>query len=69
MQIQVTVDDELVAETMAAAGLPSQEATIETALRNLLRHSKLRQAVEDLRGTGWDGDLDAMREGWSGPHR
>ena len=69
MQVQITVDDELVAQTMKAAGLPSQEATVEAALRRLLRQSQQRQAVEELRGLGWEGDLDAMREGRSGSNR
>lgn len=69
MQIQIAVDDELIAQTMEAAGLPSQEATVEAALRRLLRQSRQRQAVEELRGMGWEGDLDAMREGRSGSDR
>jgi len=32
-------------------------------LRLIIRLHDQRQAFEDLRGIGWDGDLDAMREG------
>ena len=63
MRSQIAVDDGLMAEAMSAAGLPSKEDVIEEALRLLVqRHQRLR-ALANMEGQGWDGDLDAMREG------
>ena len=33
----------------------------EEALRRLVRRQQQKQAVADMAGLGWDGDLDAMR--------
>jgi hypothetical protein len=38
------------------------ELSLEDALRTVLRIKKQREAFESLRGIGWHGDLDAMRE-------
>jgi Arc/MetJ family transcription regulator len=48
---------------MKAPGLSTKKATVEEALRLLVRQSRQRKALEDLAGLGWDGDLDATREG------
>jgi hypothetical protein len=31
----------------------------------VIKLARQKQAIENLRGIGWEGDLDAMREGWS----
>ncbi len=59
----VDVDDALLTEAMRAAGNQSRDATVEEALRLLIRIGRQREALERLRGIGWEGDLDAMREG------
>ena len=48
---------------MAATGLSTKKATVEEALRRLVRRHRRRVALEELAGSGWDGNLDAMREG------
>ena len=63
MGTHVEVDKALLDETMAAAGLGTPTATVEEALRRLLKDYELGKAIEDLAGIGWEGDLDAMREG------
>ena len=69
MRTQIAVDDDLIAEAMSATGLPSKEAIVDEALRLLVqRHHRLR-ALADMEGQGWDGDLDAMREGRTDPSR
>ncbi|HEY1299726.1 MAG TPA: hypothetical protein VGF07_04470 [Stellaceae bacterium] len=47
---------------MAAAGLPTKRATIEEGLRLLVRVRRQAEAIADLRGLGWEGDLEEMRE-------
>jgi Arc/MetJ family transcription regulator len=55
--------DELVAEAMAATGLPTKKATVEEALRRLVQRHRQKTALDNLSGLGWEGDLDAMRQG------
>ena len=48
---------------MDAAGLPTKKATVEEALRLLVQRKRQQAAIVNLAGLGWEGDLDAMREG------
>jgi len=63
MRTNIDIDDELMAEAMAATGLTTKKAAVEEALRRLVRHHHRQDAVTDMAGLGWDGDLAAMREG------
>lgn len=65
MRTNIEIDDELLAEAMKATGLPTKKATIEEALKAVVRAHRRRQAVDNLWNMGWSGDLDEMREGWS----
>lgn len=65
MRTNIEVDDQLLAEAEAVTGEASMRATIEEALRLVIRFARQKQAIEDLHGIGWEGDLDAMREGWA----
>ena len=62
VRTNIELDDELVAEAMAATGLPTKRATIEEALRVLLQHRR-KTALANLAGLGWEGDVEAMGEG------
>ena len=61
VRTNIELDDELVAEAMAATGLPTKRATVEEALRVLLQHRR-KTALANLACLGWEGDLDAMWE-------
>jgi Arc/MetJ family transcription regulator len=63
MRTNIDIDDALLAEAMAATGLATKKATVEEALRRLVLTKSRRDALESIRGIGWPGDLDAMREG------
>ena len=63
MRTNIELDDDLIAEAMAATGLSTKKATVEEALRVLVRRYRQKKAIEDLAGIGWEGDLDTMREG------
>ena len=63
MRTNIEIDDQLLAEAMAATGETTKRATVEAALRTVIRMHKQVAALERLKGIGWAGDLDAMREG------
>ena len=65
MRTNVDIDERLLAEAMMLAGTPTKKATVEEALRQLVRQHRQRGAVMEMKGLGWDGDLDAMRQGRS----
>jgi Arc/MetJ family transcription regulator len=67
VRTNIDIDDELLREAMSATGQTTKRATVEEALRTVVRLRAQRQALEELRGIGWEGDLDAIREGrdWS----
>jgi Arc/MetJ family transcription regulator len=62
MRTNIDIDDYLIAEAMAVTGLSTKKATVEEALRRLVQHHHRQNAVADMAGLGWEGDLDAMRE-------
>ena len=61
MRTNIEMDDDLLEEVMALTGHATQKATVDTALRQLRDKLLARQALLDLGGAGWDGDLDEMR--------
>ena len=63
MRTNIDIDDDLLAKAMAATGLSTKKATVEEALRRLVRRRERLDALADLAGLGWEGDLSAMREG------
>lgn len=63
MRTNIDIDDQLLAEAQAVAGMSTKKATVEHALRELVRR-KDRQRVRELLGTvEWTGDLDESRSG------
>ncbi len=62
MRTNIDIDDKLLAEAMKIGGFATKKATVEDALRQYVQIAGQRQALEELRGLGWEGDLDAMRE-------
>ena len=62
MRTNIEIDDHLIAEAMAATGLQTKKATVEEALRRLVERYRREQAIAEMAGLGWDGDLNAMRE-------
>jgi len=63
MRTNIDIDDDLLTEAMAATGLPTKKATVEAALRRVVLRHRRQAALADMAGLGWEGDLDAMREG------
>jgi Arc/MetJ family transcription regulator len=63
MRTNIEIDDELLSQAMTAAGLSTKRATVEKGLRLLVRVRKQAKALAELKGLGWEGDLDKMRQG------
>lgn len=64
MRTNIDIDDELMAQAMVATGQTTKKATVEAALTQLVTLDRQRKALDALRGIGWGGDLDEMRDGW-----
>jgi len=62
MRTNIEIDDELLSRAMTESGLSTKRATVEEGLRLLLRVRMKAKALEELKGLGWEGDLDEMRE-------
>jgi Arc/MetJ family transcription regulator len=58
----IDIDDELIERVMRRYRLPSKRAAVELALRRLAGEPMSRDEALSMEGTGWSGDLDAMRE-------
>ncbi|MGH2811810.1 MAG: type II toxin-antitoxin system VapB family antitoxin [Actinomycetota bacterium] len=56
----VVVDDRLIERVMKLYNLPTRRAAIDFALR-AVAGDKSRRDMLELRGSGWEGDLDEMR--------
>ena len=63
VRTNIEIDDELLARAMAATALPTKKATVEEGLRLLVRVKEQVDALDELKGLGWTGDLDGMRQG------
>ena len=61
MRTNVVIDDELMAETMNRSGRTTKRAAIDFVMRRYCQIERQKEAIEALRGSGWEGDLDAMR--------
>jgi len=63
MRTNIEIDDKLMTEAQKASGQPTKKATVEEALRLLV---KLRQQQAVAKAFGkypWRGDLDRSRKG------
>ena len=65
MRTNIEIDDRLIAEAMKIGKIPTKKAMVEEALRQYVQIAGQRQALEELRGMGWEGDLDEMRDDWT----
>ena len=63
MRTNIDIDDDLMAQAMKATGQRTKKGAVEEALRQAIQAARRRKALEELDGIGWEGDLDAMREG------
>ncbi len=62
MRTNIEIDDELSSDAMSATGLSTKRATADAGLRTLVRLRGQVEALENLAGLAWEGDLSEMRE-------
>lgn len=61
VRTNIEIDDDLLAEAQRYAGTPTKRATVDLALRELVRRRE-RQRVLELHGAvRWHGDLERTR--------
>jgi Arc/MetJ family transcription regulator len=60
MRTNIEIDDGLMRDALAATGARTKREVVEEGLRALIRIRSQRKILE-LRGIGWEGDLDVMR--------
>jgi Arc/MetJ family transcription regulator len=62
MRTNIEIDDTLLSKAMVATGQTTKRATVGEALRTVVRIRNQQEALRELAGIGWEGDLDAMRQ-------
>lgn len=62
MRTNIEIDDRLMRRAMALSGKTTKKNVVEDALR-LVVQLKAQEGIRELWGIGWEGDLEAMREG------
>lgn len=63
MRTNIDIDDKLLKGAMKATGLKTKKAVVEKGLSELIGEARRRQAIKNLWGVGWEGDLEDMRLG------
>ena len=60
MRTNIDIDETLMADAMRCSGKRTKRETVEEALRRMIAIEQ-QEAFFELRGIGWEGDLDQMR--------
>jgi len=63
VRTDIKIDDGSLEAAMALTEPTTKKAAIEEALQRLMQSERRLAAIADRAGLGWNGDLDAMREG------
>lgn len=60
MRTNIEIDEELIVQVMQATGAKTKREAVDASLRETLRLRR-QDAIMQLWGIGWEGDLDEMR--------
>jgi Arc/MetJ family transcription regulator len=63
MRTNIIIEEQLMSEAMRVAGVTTKKAAVENGLRLLIDRARRLEALDQLAGIGWDGDLDEIRGG------
>ncbi len=58
----IEIDDELIERVMRFYGYRTKREAVDRALRRLDVEPMSREEILAMEGTGWEGDLDQMRQ-------
>lgn len=64
----IDIDDRLIETAMRVHGLKTKREAVDYALRRLVGNPMTREQMLEMQGTGWEGELDAVKgsyEPWS----
>jgi Arc/MetJ family transcription regulator len=61
MRTNIEIDDKLMGRAMALTGKNSKKSVVEEALRLAVQVHRQAQALSQLWGIGWEGNLEEMR--------
>lgn len=62
MRTNIDIDDKLMRATIKATGAPTKKSAVEAAMKLAVQLHRQGVAIRKLRGLGWEGNLDEMRE-------
>jgi len=62
MRTNIEIDDKLMRQAMKATGATTKKAAVEATMRLAVQLHKQGEAIRKLRGLGWEGNLDEMRQ-------
>lgn len=65
----IDIDDDLMDRVMERHGFTTKREAVDAALRRLAPSPMSRDEALAMRGSGWEGDLDAMRGGFGTDER
>ena len=63
VRTNIEIDETLVRRAMELYRLKSKREAVDLALRRLVGDPMSHEEILAMEGSGWDGDLDAMRSG------
>jgi len=63
MRTNIDIDDDLMAQAMAATETTTKKATVEACMREVVQLRQQGRVLKIFGIGGWEGDLSAMREG------
>lgn len=63
MRTNIEIDDDLLAQAQRVAGTKTKRATVDYALRELVRRKQRRSSLELKGAVRWEGDLATSRRG------
>ncbi len=65
VQTNIEIDDALLKAAMEATGKATKRATVEEALRRVVRLHRQKRTGHKLAGIGWEDALDSLRRDWT----
>lgn len=65
MRTNIDIPEDLIEEVRRGYGVETKRAAVVLALEEAVTRQRRQRLVNESVGIGWDGDLDALRKGWS----